>query len=569
MEKQYLIDIAAKKKKAAVVFKDVAVIDVYNRKTIRTDVAIDAGYIVAIGDGYEGEVEYHEPSWTLAPSFIDSHVHIESSMVPPHEFAKAVLPLGVTTVIADPHEIANVNGALGIEYMLADAKGLPLDVRMMLPSCVPATPFEHAGAKLYAEDLAPFLGDPGVHGLGEVMDYPSVEAGSEDMLQKIAQTEQAGKVVDGHASGLGPDQLNVYRTAGIMTDHECTTAEEAIERIRRGFYVQIREGSVARNVEKVSLAVTESNAHRFLFCTDDKHLDDLVVEGGIDYNIRTAIKQGVKPETAFAIASLHAAEAYGLKDVGAIAPGKKANFVILSDVESVKIEQVYVSGDLVAENGLATFEANGIEVPKPMKGELSLPDLTTDSFRLSKSEEEVDVIRVLPNSLLTKREKLVFRPDETGADLSQDIATLAVIERHHGTGHMALAPVTGFGLKRGALAATVAHDSHNLVIAGVAPEDMLLAAQTLEKVGGGVVAVSEGEVLAVLPLEIGGLMTKRPYREVAEVLEQLNDALDVVGAHRHFNPYLTMSFLALPVIPDIKLTDMGLFDVTTFSFIEK
>ncbi|WP_047375494.1 adenine deaminase [Exiguobacterium sp. ZOR0005] len=568
MEKQHLIDIAAKKKKAAVVFKDVAVIDVYSRETIRADVAIDAGYIVAIGEGYEGETEYHDPSWTLAPTFIDSHVHIESSMVPPHEFAKAVLPLGVATVIADPHEIANVNGALGIEYMLADAKGLPLDVRMMLPSCVPATPFEHAGAKLYAEDLAPFLGDPGVHGLGEVMDYPSVEAGSEDMLQKIAQTEHAGKVVDGHASGLGPDQLNVYRTAGIMTDHECTTAEEALERVRRGFYVQIREGSVARNVEQVSRAITESNAHRFLFCTDDKHLDDLVAEGGIDYNIRMAIKQGVKPETAYAIASLHAAEAYGLKDVGAIAPGKRANFVILSDVQSVKIETVYVNGELVVEEGNATFEATGIEVPKPMKGELKLPALTADSFRLPVKEEAVDVIQVLPNSLLTKRERLVFSPDESGADIAQDIATLAVIERHHGTGHMALAPVTGFGLKRGALAATVAHDSHNLVVAGVSPEDMLLAAETLEKVGGGVVAVSEGKVLAVLPLEIGGLMTKRPYREVAEVLEQLNDALDVVGAYRHFNPYLTMSFLALPVIPDLKLTDMGLFDVTTFSFIE-
>ncbi|WP_214837195.1 adenine deaminase [Exiguobacterium sp. s36] len=568
MEKQHLIDIAAKKKKAAVVFKDVAVIDVYSRETIRTDVAIDAGYIVAIGDGYEGETEYHDPSWTLAPSFIDSHVHIESSMVPPHEFAKAVLPLGVTTVIADPHEIANVNGALGIEYMLADAEGLPLDVRMMLPSCVPATPFEHAGAKLYAEDLAPFLGDPGVHGLGEVMDYPSVESGSADMLQKIAQTELAGKVVDGHASGLGPDQLNVYRTAGIMTDHECTTAEEALERVRRGFYVQIREGSVARNVEQVSLAITESNAHRFLFCTDDKHLDDLVAEGGIDYNIRMAIKQGVKPETAYAVASLHAAEAYGLKEVGAIAPGKRANFVILSDVESVTIDTVYVNGEVVAKAGKATFEADGIEVPKPMRGELKLPDLTPESFRLAVKEEAVDVIQVLPNSLLTKRERLVFNPDASGADLTQDIATLAVIERHHGTGHMALAPVTGFGLKRGALAATVAHDSHNLVIAGVSPDDMLLAAETLEKVGGGVVAVSEGKVLAVLPLEIGGLMTKRPYAEVADVLEQLNDALDVVGAHRHFNPYLTMSFLALPVIPDLKLTDMGLFDVTTFSFIE-
>ncbi len=407
-----------------------------------------------------------------------------------------------------------------------------------------------------------------MHGLGEVMDYPSVESGSPDMLQKIAQTELAGKVVDGHASGLGPDQLNVYRTAGIMTDHECTTAEEALERVRRGFYVQIREGSVARNVEKVSLAITESNAHRFLFCTDDKHLDDLVAEGGIDYNIRMAIKQGVKPETAYAVASLHAAEAYGLKDVGAIAPGKRANFVILSDVESVTIETVYVNGEVVAKEGKATFEAAGIEVPKPMRGELKLPDLTTESFRLAVKEEAVDVIQVLPNSLLTKRERLVFEPDASGADLAQDIATLAVIERHHGTGHMALAPVTGFGLKRGALAATVAHDSHNLVIAGVSPDDMLLAAETLEKVGGGVVAVSEGEVLAVLPLEIGGLMTKRPYAEVADVLEQLNDALDVVGAHRHFNPYLTMSFLALPVIPDLKLTDMGLFDVTTFSFIE-
>ncbi|WP_313350458.1 amidohydrolase family protein, partial [Exiguobacterium sp.] len=322
--RERLIAIAAKKEKAAVVYQNISVIDVMTRETYTADVAIDSGYIAAVGEGYEGVENRPGTSLFIAPSFVDAHVHIESSMVPPSEYEQAILPLGVTTIIADPHEIANVKGAEGLSFMLDDAEGLALDVRMMLPSCVPATSFEHAGASLDAAALAPFVNHPGVHGLGEVMDYPAVERADRDMLQKIKQIEDAGKLVDGHAAGLGPREINIYGVAGIRTDHESISKEDAIARARRGLYVEVREGSAARNLKEVLDAVTESNASRFLFCTDDKHLDDTLREGTIDYNIRYAIRHGIKRETAYAMASLHATNAYRLDDRGAIVPGRRA-----------------------------------------------------------------------------------------------------------------------------------------------------------------------------------------------------------------------------------------------------
>ncbi|MGA9231146.1 MAG: adenine deaminase, partial [Exiguobacterium oxidotolerans] len=503
-------------------------------------------------------------------SFIDGHVHIESSMVTPSEYEQAILPLGVTTVIADPHEIANVKGADGLQFMLDDAEQLRLDVRMMLPSCVPATSFEHAGASLKAADLAPFVNHPGVHGLGEVMDYPAVERADADMLQKIEQIESAGKLVDGHAAGLGAREVNIYGVAGIRTDHEAVTKEEALIRARRGLYVEVREGSAARNLKEVLDAVTESNASRFLFCTDDKHLDDTLREGTIDYNVRYAIEHGIKRETAYAMASLHAANAYALQDRGAIVPGRRADYVLLTDPDRVVIREVFVKGEPVARDGKTIITSPKVTVPPNLRGELKTKEITDTVFELPLAHPKANVIGVIPKSIVTNHLVLDV-PVVDGMfvqDTAKDLLKIAVIERHNGTDFSAVGIVQGFGMKRGAIAATVAHDSHNLVIVGTSDAEMKLAAERLVKAGGGVIAVKGEDVLAELPLEIAGLMTSRPFEEVGATLEKLNDALDVLEADRSFNPYLTMSFLCLPVIPNLKLTDSGLFDVKTFQHIK-
>ncbi|MDW2886992.1 adenine deaminase [Exiguobacterium artemiae] len=564
-----LITIAAKKEKAAVVYKGIQVIDVMTRETYQADVAVDSGYIAAVGDGYEGIETIDGTGKFIAPSFIDGHVHIESSMVTPSEYEQAILPLGVTTVIADPHEIANVKGAEGLQFMLDDADGLALDVRMMLPSCVPATSFEHAGASLDAAALAPFIDHPGVHGLGEVMDYPAVERADHDMLKKIEQIEAAGKLVDGHAAGLGARELNIYGVAGIRTDHEAVSKQEAIERARRGLYVEVREGSAARNLKEVLDAVTESNASRFLFCTDDKHLDDTLREGTIDYNIRYAIKHGIKRETAYAMASLHAANAYQLNDRGAIVPGRRADFVLLEDADQVTINEVFVNGQAVARDGKTIISSKKVPVPATLRGELKTKPITDHVFELALTEPKAHVIGIIPKSIVTEH-LILDVPLQDGQFIpvpEQDLLKIAVIERHNATDFSAVGIVKGFSMKRGAIAATVAHDSHNLVIVGTSDAEMKLAAERLVKAGGGVIAVNGTEVLAELPLEIAGLMTSRPFQEVGDTLEALNDALDVLEADRSFNPYLTMSFLCLPVIPNLKLTDSGLFDVKTFQHI--
>ncbi|WP_214802510.1 adenine deaminase [Exiguobacterium sp. ERU656] len=565
-----LIAIAAKKQKAAIVYQGIQVIDVMTRETYQADVAIDSGYIAAVGDGYEGEENIDGTDQYIAPSFIDGHVHIESSMVTPSEYEQAILPLGVTTVIADPHEIANVKGADGLQFMLDDAEQLRLDVRMMLPSCVPATSFEHAGASLKAADLVPFVNHPGVHGLGEVMDYPAVERADADMLQKIEQIEAAGKLVDGHAAGLGAREVNIYGVAGIRTDHEAVTKEEALIRARRGLYVEVREGSAARNLKEVLDAVTESNASRFLFCTDDKHLDDTLREGTIDYNVRYAIEHGIKRETAYAMASLHAANAYALQDRGAIVPGRRADYVLLTDPDRVVIREVFVKGEPVARDGKTIITSPKVTVPPNLRGELKTKEITDTVFELPLAHPKAHVIGVIPKSIVTNHLVLDV-PVVDGMfvqDTAQDLLKIAVIERHNGTDFSAVGIVQGFGMKRGAIAATVAHDSHNLVIVGTSDAEMKLAAERLVKAGGGVIAVKGEDVLAELPLEIAGLMTSRPFEEVGATLEKLNDALDVLEADRSFNPYLTMSFLCLPVIPNLKLTDSGLFDVKTFQHIK-
>lgn len=561
------IDVSTKRKKAEVVYKNAQIVDVFNLEIVNGDVAVTNGMIVGIGE-FLGDQEIDVNGKFICPGLIDGHVHIESSMVPPHEFAKVILPHGVTTVITDPHEIANVSGMKGIQYMLDSSEGTLLDVFVMLPSSVPATSFEHAGAKLEATDLEPLFQHERVIGLAEVMDYVAVQAASESMINKLNLAQQFSGIIDGHMAGLSAEMVNVYRTAGIMTDHEVTTVEEAQERLKRGMYVLIRQGSVAKDLPNVIGVVNERNARRLLFCTDDKHLDDLVKEGSIDHNIRLAIKHNVDPKIAIQMATLNAAECYGLKDKGAIAPGYAADMLILSSLDEFKIEQVYKAGKLISEGGkMISDNKSAVDPPESLLNTVHLDEIHSSDLSLPiKDNHAVPIIEVIPNQLVTKKiyektnaEKGVFIPS---TDL--DHLKLIMVERHKKTGLIGKGIVKGFQLKKGALATTISHDSHNLIAVGSNDADIQLAISALNSISGGLAVAAEGEILAVLPLSISGLMSVQPYEEVLCSLAGIHEALNTVGLPSAFNPFLTLSFLGLPVIPELKITCSGIFDVNAF-----
>lgn len=563
------ISASGKKIPADIVIKNGKIIDVFNLDIIEGDVAISAGMIVGIGN-YEGNITIDAQGRYISPAFIDSHVHIESSMVTPREFSKLVVPHGVTTVITDPHEIANVAGSEGIQFMLDDSARLPLDVMVMLPSSVPATPFENAGAVLHAEDLNPFYQHPRVLGLAEVMDFPSVRDCSPDMINKLADAAAGKALIDGHAAGLDETGINIYRTAGILTDHECTNAEEALERLRRGMYLLIREGSVAKDLKSLIPVVNERNARRCLFCTDDKHLDDLLIEGSVDHNVRLAIQEGLNPLLAIQMASLNAAECYQLNEKGAIAPGYKADFLLLDNLENVEIYQVYKDGKLAAEQGVCVESLPAPVTERDTLGDsVRTPSLTQEHFSINMTDSLAHVIGIIPNSLVTKHliETVNVQNGQFTPSIEKDQLKLAVIERHHHTGNIGLGIVKGFELTSGAIATTIAHDSHNIVVVGTNDGDMLHAVEELKRLQGGITIVQNQQTIASLSLPIGGLMTKEPFEQVNESLHKLDTALKQIGASEAFNPLLTLSFLSLPVIPELKLTDKGLFDVKTFQHI--
>lgn len=564
------MEAAGKKTSADIVIKNGKIIDVFNLQIIEADVAITEGMIVGIGD-YQGKMTIDAEGRYISPAFIDSHVHIESSMVTPREFSKIVVPHGVTTVVTDPHEIANVKGEGGIQFILDDSEGIPLDVMVMLPSCVPATPFENAGATLNASDLQPFYSHPRVIGLAEVMDFPSVRDSSTQMAQKLLDAEAANAIIDGHGAGLDETGVNVYRTANILTDHECTTVEEALDRVSRGIYVQIREGSVAKDLTALLPAVHAHNARRFVFCTDDKHIDDLLEEGSVDHNIRLAIQQGMDPLQAIQLASLNTAECYRLRGKGAVAPGYKADFLLLDDLHTIEIFQVYKDGELVAENGKAVGEIAGDTVKdEHLINSVHVPELTPNDLAINMNKQTANIIGINPNSLLTNHliEDVQVQNGQFIPSIEKDQLKIAVIERHHGTGNIGLAIVKGFAITSGAIATSVAHDSHNVVVVGTNDEDMMYAVEAIGKVQGGIVIVKDKQVIASLSLPIGGVMTKQPYEEVIIALHHIESALQQIGFTQPYNPLLTLSFLSLPVIPDIKLTDLGLFNVKTFQHIQ-
>lgn len=560
------VRIARGDRKAELVLKNCQIINVFNRQIEKGDIAIQDGIIVGVGE-YEGIEEVDIGGQFVCPGFIDGHVHIESSMLTPPQFAKAVMPKGTTTVIADPHEIANVCGLEGIDYMLKSSEKLPLDVYIMLPSCVPSTDFENAGAVLLAKDLVKFKEHPYVLGLGEMMNYPGVILGNKKVHKKLELMKDC--IIDGHAPDVKGKSLNAYITAGVKTDHECTSLDELEEKIAKGMYVHIREGSATRNLKTLIRGVTPQNNRRILFCTDDKHPIDIKNEGHINYNVRLAIEKGIDPIVAIQMATLNIAECYSLKGKGAIALGYEADLLVFQDLRTVRVNEVYKKGELVAKDNKALFETETIRDPRILDT-VKLDEVNNISFDIQLDSGFAKVIQLIKDNIITKKvtRKVDVEDNLFSYHEKLDILKLAVIERHKGTGNVGLGLVEGYGLKEGAVALTIAHDSHNIIVIGVNDEDMRVAVNELKRTKGGITICSDGKVLHTLPLEVGGLMTDSPIEEVEAKIEVMEKLARDKGVNPAINPFLTLAFLALPVIPELKLTDCGLFDVNTFSFVD-
>lgn len=575
MNKKILMDnikAANKQVPCDLVVKNISVVDVFQCSSFICDVAIKNGFIVGLGD-YCGNIEIDGTGKFICPGLIDSHAHIESSMLTPNEYYKTALLHGVTSLIADPHEIANVLGQSGIKFMIDSAKNIPFDFYFMLPSCVPSTPFENSGATLTSSDLKDFYSNSKVLGLAEVMDYPSVSNCNDDMINKLYDAISNNSIIDGHGAGLNTHSINVYSTANIKTDHECATYEQLIDRVRRGIYVLMREGTVAKNLNDLIKGASIFNSRRLCLCTDDKHIDDLAQNGSIDTSIKICIKGGLAPEIAIQMATLNAAECYKLKNKGAIAPSYIADFIILDSLEDFKINSVYKNGKLVVANNRLIDDTKNYNLCPTLSTSINIPPLTKDILKIDiKNKSTLNVIELIPNKLESNHLKLDISTlnlnDEfVSLTTNDDLLKIAVIERHKHTGNVGLGVLRGLNIKAGAIATTIAHDSHNLIVCGTNDSDMLFAIEELKNINGGIVIIKDSKVLASVSLEIGGIITARHSNHVISDLNKLHDALKIIAPDITFNPFLTLSFLSLPVIPDIKITDKGLFDVKNFNFI--
>ena len=571
MDKQSLkqrIDVAAGRAPADLRIANCRVVDVYNKAVFPADVLISGGYIAGWGgpDFPEAREVYDAGGAYLAPGLIDSHVHIESSHLSPAEFSRLVVPHGTTTIVADPHEICNVCGLDGFDYMLRASEHTALQVFLQVPSCVPCTPFENAGATLDAKEIARRIGLERVLGLGEMMNFVGVCAADSDILDKLMEAARAGKLVDGHSPGLSGHMLDAYAAAGIRTDHECATPDELRDRVRRGIYVLLRQGTSCHDVLNLLPGVTGDNERFCLFCTDDRQSASLIEEGHIDNNIRLAVGAGLDPLTALRMATINAAECYGLRDRGAIAPGKRADLILFDDLNDLRVKEVWVAGRHAASGG--DYLAEDVRVaPEGVSGRMNVRDFSAARLALTLKSDRVRTIRVCPGSVVTGEGRATVRRDADGRWRrdGQDIVKIAVVERHKGTGNVGLGLLEGYGLKNGAIATSVAHDSHNIIVAGDSDDDMALAVERLIEMGGGMAIAQNGRLLGSLEHEIAGLMTDRPGEWVAREIARLCEiAKNALGIHGNIDPFMALCFMALPVIPALKITDTGLFDVNAF-----
>ncbi|WP_312223238.1 adenine deaminase [Rhizobium rhizoryzae] len=562
MRLETYIDQGTGREPADIVLKGGHFYDLVTGELVQSDIAICGDRIVGTGEAYRGQTEIDISGQIVVPGFIDTHLHIESSLVTPHEFDRCVLPYGVTTAICDPHEIANVIGTEGIQFFLDSSLETIMDIRVQLSSCVPATHLETAGADLPIERLLPFRHHPKVIGLAEFMNFPGVIHKDPVCMAKLEAFQ--GGHIDGHApllSGLG---LNGYLSAGIRTEHECTTAEEAMEKIRKGMHILVREGSVSKDLHALMPIITERLSPHLALCTDDRNPLDIAEEGHLDFIIRTAIAHGVEPLAIYRAASISAARAFGLKDRGLIAPGWRADLVVVDNLANCKAQMVFSAGRLVNDELFATrkpVEPVGLDSVKARI-------VKAADFSVPARQEEQPVIGVLPGKIITehRRFRLPSSGNQSTVDLANDIIRVAVIERHGKNGNHANGFVQGFGLKKGAIASTVGHDSHNICVVGVSEEDMALAANRLGEIRGGFVVVEDGKVTGEIALPVAGLMSLEPYETVRDILHELRKAAYALGTTLT-EPFLQVAFLPLPVIPHLKISDKGMVDVDKFALI--
>ena len=562
LRKKRVIEAASGREKADIVLKNATYVNVFSNELCTCDIALANGLIVGLGS-YDGEQEMDMTGKIVCPGFIDAHIHLESSLVSPKEFAKAVLPHGTTTVITDPHEITNVMGTDGIDYMFQATEGLPIDVRFMLPSCVPATPMDESGANLDYRAIDSFYDYPRVQGLAEMMNAYGVTHNDAEVVSKIVAAQAHHKKIDGHAPGLSGKDLDAYIAAGVYSDHECSTMEDALEKLRRGQFIMIREGTAARNLEALAPLLTPQYADRCMFCTDDKHPNDLLEKGHMDYIVKEAINRyGVDPIIAVKAAAHHAARYFLLNNRGAIAPGYLADLVVIDNFKDFNVELVFKKGVLYCENGkVREFDAPSIEPYLDARAHdtFHVSKLKQDDFRDARQR---GVIGMIAGEIVTTDNGYADR-----VDLDKDILKIAVIERHKGTQHIGLGYIQGYGLRSGAVATSISHDSHNIIVVGTNSRDMAFAANHIVENRGGIVVAENGEVRGGVVLELAGIMSDRPLNEINEELEQAKDAAYALGVSRGIDPFMTLSFMALPVIPSLRITTRGVIDVLSQQYV--
>ena len=561
LKKRRIINAAAGREPADLVLKNAAYVNVFSNEICHADIAVAEGLIVGMGQ-YSGAVEYDCSGRIVLPGFLDAHIHLESSLVSPKEFVKAVLPHGTTTVITDPHEIANVMGTDGIEYMLQATEDLPVDVRFMLPSCVPATPLDESGAILDYRSLDSFYDHPRVQGLAEMMNFVGIIAGDDQPVEKIVAAQAHHKKIDGHAPDLLGNDLNAYIAAGVYSDHECHDLNDAIAKLERGQFIMIREGTAARNLEALAPLLCDKYSERCMFCTDDKHPNDLLEKGHIDYIVKKAIGLGVDPITAVKVACHNAARYFLLNNRGAIAPGYLGDFVIIDNFQDFNIERVYKRGELMVENGVVK------DFPVP-EIEQYLVDRAHDTFHVGALTAE-DFTDHRPRGIIGMVDGEITTVDagySDRIDVEYDVLKIAVVERHKNTRHTGVGFIQGYGLKSGAVATSISHDSHNIIVVGTNESDMAAAVNRVVELNGGIVVWDGGAPVAEVPLAIAGIMSDEPLVTVNEKLEKAKDVAHGLGVGRGIDPFMTLSFMALPVIPSLRITTRGVFDVNSQSYV--